>query len=65
MANPSLKVKYTKEIIPSLKEKFQYKSVMQVPKVLKISINKGIGAGVADKKAVDTGVEELTSITGQ
>ncbi len=65
MANPSLKVKYTKEIIPSLKEKFQYKSVMQVPRVLKISINKGIGAGVADKKAVDTGVEELTSITGQ
>ncbi|MCK5372072.1 MAG: 50S ribosomal protein L5, partial [Cyclobacteriaceae bacterium] len=47
------------------KEKFQYKSVMQVPKVLKISINKGIGAGVADKKAVDTGVEELTTITGQ
>lgn len=65
MANPSLKVKYKKEIIPALKEKFQYKSVMQVPKVLKISINKGIGAGVADKKAVDTGVEELTSITGQ
>lgn len=65
MANPSLKVKYKKEIVPSLKEKFQYKSVMQVPKVLKISINKGIGAGVADKKAVDTGVEELTSITGQ
>lgn len=65
MANPSLKVKYTKEIVPALKEKFQYKSVMQVPKVLKISINKGIGAGVADKKAVDTGVEELTSITGQ
>ena len=65
MANPSLKVKYRKEIVPALKEKFQYKSVMQVPKVLKISINKGIGAGVADKKAVDTGVEELTSITGQ
>ena len=65
MANPSLKEKYRKEIIPALKEKFQYKSVMQVPKVLKISINKGIGAGVADKKAVDTGVEELTAITGQ
>jgi len=65
MANPRLKEKYKKEIIPALKEKFQYKSVMQVPKVLKISINKGIGAGVADKKAVDTGVEELTTITGQ
>jgi large subunit ribosomal protein L5 len=38
---------------------------MQVPRVLKISVNKGIGAAVADKKMVDTGVEELTSITGQ
>ena len=65
MSNPRLKEKYSKEIIPALKEKFQYKSVMQVPKVLKISVNKGIGAGVADKKAVDTGVEELTTITGQ
>lgn len=65
MANPILKEKYNNEIVPALKEKFQYKSVMQVPKVLKISINKGIGAGVADKKAVDTGVEELTQITGQ
>ena len=65
MSNPRLKEKYSKEIIPALKEKFQYKSVMQVPKVLKVSINKGIGAGVADKKAVDTGVEELTTITGQ
>ena len=65
MANPRLKDKYYKEIVPVLKDKFQYKSVMQVPKVLKISINKGIGAGVADKKAVDTGVEELTAITGQ
>jgi large subunit ribosomal protein L5 len=65
MANPRLKEKYQNEIVPAMKEKFQYKSVMQVPKVLKISINKGIGAGVADKKAVDTGVEELTTITGQ
>lgn len=65
MSSPRLKEKYKSEIVPLLKEKFQYKSVMQVPKVLKISINKGIGAGVADKKAIDVGVEELTSITGQ
>lgn len=45
--------------------RFQYKSVMQVPKITKISINKGIGAAVADKKLVDIGVEELTIITGQ
>jgi len=65
MANPRLKDKYQGEIVPSLKEKFQYKSVMQVPKLKKISINKGIGAAVADKKLIDVGVEELSTITGQ
>ena len=65
MANPRLKEKYRKEIIPALKEKFQYKSVMQVPRIEKISINKGIGEAVADKKLIDSGVEELTTITGQ
>ncbi len=65
MANPRLKDKYTNEVIPALKEKFQYKSVMQVPKLLKISINKGIGDAVGDKKLVDVGVEELGIITGQ
>ena len=65
MATPRLKEKYIKEIVPALKEKFEYTSVMQVPRVLKISVNKGIGAAVADKKMVDTGVEELTFITRQ
>lgn len=65
MANPRLKDKYLSEIVPALKEKFEYKSVMQVPKVLKISINKGIGAAVSDKKLVDVGVEELSTISGQ
>ena len=65
MATPRLKEKYTKEIVPALKEKFQYKSVMQVPKIKKICVNKGIGAAVADKKLIDVGVEEITSITGQ
>ena len=65
MAMPRLKEKYLKEIVPALKEKFHYKSVMQVPRILKISVNKGIGAAVADKKLVDTGVEELSIITGQ
>ena len=65
MANPRLKEKYQKEIVPALQEKFQYKSVMQVPKLTKIAINKGIGAAVADKKLIDVGVEELTTITGQ
>jgi large subunit ribosomal protein L5 len=65
MATPRLKEKYLKEIVPSLKTKFQYKSVMQVPKIEKISINKGIGAAVADKKLIDIGLEEISSITGQ
>lgn len=65
MANPRLKDKYVNEIVPQLKELFQYKSVMQVPRIEKIVINKGIGAAVADKKLVDAGVEELTLISGQ
>ncbi len=65
MANPRLKDIYLKKVVPNLMEKFQYKSIMEVPKVTKISINKGIGAAVADKKLVDVGVEELGIITGQ
>jgi large subunit ribosomal protein L5 len=65
MANPRAKELYLNEIAPALKEKFQYKSAMQVPKLTKIVINKGIGAAVADKKLVDQGVEELSLITGQ
>ncbi len=65
MATARLKDKYQKEVVPALQEKFQYKNIMQVPKITKISINKGIGAAVADKKLVDIGVEELSTITGQ
>jgi large subunit ribosomal protein L5 len=65
MAAPRLKEKYQNEIVEALKTKFQYASVMQVPRIEKICINKGIGAAVADKKLVDVGVEELTTITGQ
>lgn len=65
MASPRLKERYVKEIVPELKERFQYKSVMQVPKLTKICVNKGIGDAVADKKLVDLGAEELSAITGQ
>jgi len=65
MANPRKKDTYVKEVVPALMEKFQYTSVMQVPKLSKIVLNKGIGAAVADKKLVDQGVEELSLITGQ
>ncbi len=65
MANPRKKDTYLNDVVPALKEKFQYSSVMQVPKLTKIVLNKGIGAAVADKKLVDQGVEELSLITGQ
>jgi large subunit ribosomal protein L5 len=65
MATPRLKEKYLKDVVPALKDKFQYDSVMQVPKIQKICINKGIGAAVADKKLIDVGVEELSTISGQ
>jgi len=65
MATPRLKEKYLKEIVPGLKDKFQYKSIMQVPKIEKICINKGLGAAVADKKMIDVGIEEISTITGQ
>ncbi|MEY4383289.1 MAG: hypothetical protein RI995_831 [Bacteroidota bacterium] len=65
MAVPRIKDRYVKEVVPSLKEKFQYKSVMQVPKITKIVINKGVGAAVADKKLVDVAVDEITLIAGQ
>ena len=65
MAKPRLKEKFDNEIKAELKDKFQFESVMQVPTLTKIVLNKGIGAAVADKKLVDQGVEELTLITGQ
>ncbi|AWL10266.1 50S ribosomal protein L5 [Aquirufa nivalisilvae] len=65
MAVPRLKKRFVEEVVPSLKEKFQYKSVMQVPKITKVVINKGVGAAVADKKLVDVAVEEITQIAGQ
>ena len=60
-----LKDIYNKDVVPALQEQFQFKSIMQVPRVTKICINRGIGAAVADKKLVDNGVDELTQITGQ
>ncbi|GHI00485.1 50S ribosomal protein L5 [Neobacillus kokaensis] len=60
-----LKDKYVKEITPALVSKFNYKSVMQVPKIEKIVINMGIGDAVQNAKALDNAVEELAIITGQ
>ena len=65
MATPRLKDKYLAEIVPALKQKFAYKSIMQVPKIEKICINKGMGVAVSDKKLIDVALEEITSISGQ
>ena len=53
---PRLRGQYKSEIVPALMEEFQYKSIMQVPRLLKISLNQGIGAALADKKLIDYGV---------
>ena len=65
MAISRLKKMYSDEIVPNLMEKLKYKSVMQVPKIKKISINQGLGAAVNDKKLIQAGVDELTLIAGQ
>lgn len=62
---PRLKEKYANEIQTALKEKFQYKSSMQVPKLVKICVNQGMGAAIADKKLIDAALTEMTTITGQ
>ena len=60
-----LKEKYVNEITPALVSKFNYKSVMQVPKIEKIVVNMGVGDAVQNAKALDNAVEELATITGQ
>ncbi len=62
---PTLKTKYQEAIVPALTEKFGYKSGMEVPKLRKIVINRGVGQAIADKKLIDVAEEELTQIAGQ
>src|SRR5210317_35158 len=62
---PRLKQEYNDRIVNNLKETFSYKSIMQVPKLQKIVLSRGVGAAVADKKLIEHAVDELTLITGQ
>jgi len=62
---PRLKQEYRERIVSALKEEFGYKNVMQVPKLEKIVLSRGVGAAVSDKKLIDYAVEELTKVTGQ
>jgi large subunit ribosomal protein L5 len=63
--SPRLKDKYKNEIAKSMMERFNYKSVMQVPRLLKICVNQGVGDAVSDKKMIDSSINEMTTITGQ
>ncbi len=62
---PRLKEKYKKEVTENMMKHFQYKSVMQVPKLIKICINQGVGAATQDKKLIDVAMNELTTVSGQ
>ena len=62
---PRLKTKYTNEVVQKLYEQFSYKTVMQVPKLVKITVNQGVGKATQDKKLVDVAAGEISLITGQ
>ena len=62
---PRLKDKYSNEVVPALQKRFNYKSSMQVPRLEKIAINRGVNGAVNDKKLVDIAIEELSTISGQ
>ena len=62
---PRLKTLYREEIVKKLMDQFQYKSIMQVPRLIKISINQGVGVATQDKKLVDVAIDEMTTIAGQ
>ncbi len=62
---PRLKKEYQERVISALKDEFGYKNVMEVPKLKKIVLSRGVGAAVADKKLIDHAVDELTMISGQ
>jgi len=62
---PRLVSKYKTEVVPALMKRFGYKSIMQVPKLEKICLNRGVNGAVNDKKLVDIAIDELGTITGQ
>jgi large subunit ribosomal protein L5 len=63
--NARLKDKYFSEVVPALKEQFGYKTIMQVPRLVKINLNQGVGGATQDKKLVDQAVTEMSTIAGQ
>ncbi|MCX6251284.1 MAG: 50S ribosomal protein L5 [Bacteroidetes bacterium] len=62
---PRLRDKYSTEIVPALMTQFSYKSTMQVPRIMKICLNQGLGVAITDRKHMDNGINEMTMISGQ
>jgi large subunit ribosomal protein L5 len=62
---PRFKTKYREEVVQKLMEEFQYSSIMEVPRLIKISVNQGIGEATNDKKLVDNAINDMSIITGQ
>ena len=62
---PRLRKKYDEEVVPALVEKFNYPSIMAVPRIVKIALNQGVNGATSDKKLVDVAVKEMTDIAGQ
>ncbi|MBL7752967.1 MAG: 50S ribosomal protein L5 [Chitinophagaceae bacterium] len=62
---PRMQTKYNTEVVPALMKKFGYKTVMQCPRLVKICLNQGVKGSVADKKLIDTAVDEMSNISGQ
>ena len=62
---PNLRTKYNEEVVPALQKEFNYSSKMQVPRLVKIVLNQGVGKAITDKKLLDTAQKELTEIAGQ
>ena len=65
MAKTRLQEKYLSEVAPAMQDKFQYKNVMEIPKVVKVVINMGVGEAVTNSKALESAVADMTKIAGQ
>jgi len=64
-AMPRLKAKYRETIVPALQEEFQYSNVMQIPGLVKIVVNMGVGEAARDSKIIEGAIRDITAITGQ
>jgi len=62
---PNLKTRFTEVVIPQMQEKFAYENKMEMPALLKICLNQGVGVAVNDKKLIDAAIDEMSRISGQ